>query len=68
VEHHAGWAAVFTDESWFVLWPRQSSTWAPRKYPQRIRKAKSWKKGEAPPSTCLYADLDAGTSGLDPVR
>lgn len=61
MEHHAGWAAAFSDESWFVLWPRQSTTWAPRKHPQRIRKAKSWKKGQAPPSTCLYADLDAGS-------
>lgn len=59
--HHAGWAAAFTDESWFVLWPRQSSTWARRKRPQAIRKAKSWKKGQAPPSTCLYADLDAAS-------
>jgi len=61
VERHAAWAAAFTDESWFVLWPRQSSTWATRKRPQRIRTAKSWKKGQAPPSTCLYADLDATT-------
>ena len=61
VAHHRGWAAAFTDESWFVLWPRQASTWAHHKRPERIRKAKSWKKGEAPPSTCLYADLDAAT-------
>lgn len=61
MERHTGWAAAFTDESWFVLWPRQSSTWARRKHPQRITKAKSWKKGEAPPTTCLYADLDAMT-------
>jgi len=61
VEHHSGWAAAFTDESWFVLWPRQSSTWARRQRPQQIKKAKSWKKGQAPPSTCLYADLDAIT-------
>ena len=61
VERHAGWAAAYTDESWFVLRPRQSSTWACRKQPQRIKKAKSWKKGQAPPSTCLYADLDAGS-------
>jgi len=59
VERHAGWAATYSDESWFVLWPRQSSTWAYEKRPQRIKKAKSWKKGQAPPSTCLYADLDA---------
>lgn len=59
VERHEGWGAAYTDESWFVLWPRQSNTWTRRKHPQRIRKAKSWKKGQAPPSTCLYADLDA---------
>jgi hypothetical protein len=61
VKRHQGWAAIYSDESWFVLWPRQASTWAPRKHPQRIRKAKSWKKGQAPPSTCLYADLGAVT-------
>jgi len=61
VERHAGWAAVCTDESWFVLWPRQAGTWASRNRPKRIAKAKSWKKGQAPPSTCLYADLDATT-------
>lgn len=60
-ERHAGWAAAFTDESWFVLWPRQSDVWAEQARPRRIKKAKSWKKGEAPPSTCLYADLDATT-------
>ena len=58
---HPGWAATFTDESWFVLWPRQASTWSLRTRPHRIAKDKSWKKGQAPPSTCLYADLDAAT-------
>ena len=64
MKRHEGWAAAFSDESWFVLWPRQSSTWAQRKRPQRIRKAKSWKKGQAPPSTCWYADLDATTRAV----
>jgi transposase len=66
VEHHAGWAAAFTDESWFVLWPRQSSTWSRRRRPRRIKKAKSWRKGQAPPSTCLYAALDVRTREVTP--
>ena len=61
VKRQAGWAATFIDESWFVLWPRGSSCWAERKRPWRIPKAKSWTKGKTPPSTCLYADLDAET-------
>ena len=61
VERHTGWAATFTDERWFVLWPRQASTWARRNHPHRIAKDKRWKKGQTPPSTCWYADLDATT-------
>jgi hypothetical protein len=62
VEHdEEGWAAAFTDESWFVLWPRGAETWAEQQRPQRIPKAKSWKNGQRPPSACLYADLDASS-------
>jgi len=41
-----------------VLWPRPTSAWARKRRPQRVPKAKSWKKGERPPSRCLYAEMD----------
>jgi hypothetical protein len=50
---------VFIDESWFVLWPYRSESWARRKRPLRIPKAKDWKRGERPPSCALYASMDA---------
>jgi hypothetical protein len=51
-------AGVFIDESWWVLWPRSAPAWARRRRPVRVPKAKSWRKGQRPPSTCLYAALD----------
>lgn len=54
-------AAVFIDESWFVLWPRPAEAWARRGRPLRVAKAKSWAQGEAPPSCALYAGMDALT-------
>lgn len=51
-------AGVFIDERWWVLWPRPTSAWARKRRPQRVPKAKSWKKGERPPSRCRYAEMD----------
>jgi hypothetical protein len=51
-------AGVFVDESWWVLWPRPAESWGRRRRPQRVTKAKSWKRGERPPSRCLYAQMD----------
>jgi transposase len=51
-------AGVFIDESWWVLWPHPTSTWARRRRPQRVPKAKSWTQAEQPPSRCLYAGMD----------
>ncbi len=53
-------AGVYLDESWFVLWPHPAEHWARRRRPAAVPKAKSWPKGERPPSTCLYATLDVG--------
>jgi len=41
-----------------VLWPRAAPAWARRRRPRRGPKAKSWRRGARPPSTCLYAALD----------
>lgn len=54
-------AAVYIDQSWFVLWPRVAETWARRRRPLRVPKAKSWGRAHRPPSCCLYADMDAHT-------
>lgn len=54
-------AGVFIDESWWVGWPRPTAAWARKRRPQRVPKAKSWPKGERPPSCCLYAAMDVGT-------
>lgn len=54
-------AAVFIDESWFVLWPYPASSWAPVRRPQRIAEAKSWRKTERPPSCVLYGSMDGYT-------
>jgi hypothetical protein len=53
--HRAG---VYIDESWWVLWPRPAPAWARRRRPVRGPKAKSWRTGQRPPSTCLHAALD----------
>lgn len=49
---------MFIDESWFVLWPYPTQTWAKRGLPYRIAKAKDWKRGRRPPSCALYAGMD----------
>lgn len=54
-------AAVFVDESWFVLWPYPAPAWAESGRPVRAAKAKSWRKGERPPSCALYGRMDAQT-------
>ena len=54
-------AAVYIDQSWFVLWPRVAETWARQRRPLRLPKAKSWGRTERPPSCGLYADMDART-------
>ncbi len=51
-------AAVFVDESWFVLWPHQAESWAQIGRPSLIPKDKSWKKHERPPSSALFATMD----------
>lgn len=52
-------AGVHVDESWWVLWPRPAEAWARQRRPPRVPKAKSWRRGERPPSCCLYAEMDA---------
>jgi hypothetical protein len=52
-------AAVYIDESWFVLWPSPAPGWAPRGRPPRVPKNKSWGRRERPPSCALYARMDA---------
>ncbi len=49
---------MYLDESWFVLWPQPAPGWAGRRRPPLVPKAKSWPRGERPPSTCLYATMD----------
>lgn len=58
-------AAVYVDQSWFVLWPQATDTWARRNRPRRLPKAKSWGRKERPPATCLYASMDARTRQVE---
>ena len=50
-------AAVWLDQSWFVLWPYRFWAWAARKEPPRV--AKRW--NEKVDTTALYAALDDET-------
>ncbi len=52
-------AGVFIDESWFVLWPHQAEAWAEVGRPLRTPKDKSWGRNDRPPSSALYAEMDA---------
>ena len=54
-------AAVFIDESWFVLWPYPASAWARVGRPVRVAKTKSWRDQDRPPSCALYGQMDART-------
>ena len=54
-------AGVFIDESWFVLWPHKTESWAERRRPLRIPKNKSWRRKDRPPSCALYAGMDAAS-------
>jgi DDE superfamily endonuclease len=58
-------AAVYVDQSWFVLWPRPAATWARRRRPLRVPQAKRWRRSERPPSRCLYATYDAATRQVE---
>jgi DDE superfamily endonuclease len=58
-------AAVYVDQSWFVLWPRQAATWARRRRPPRVPQAKSWRRAERPPRSCLYATYDTATGQVE---
>jgi hypothetical protein len=50
-------AAIWLDQSWFVLWPYRFWAWAPRKEQPRV--AKRW--NEKVDTTALYAALDDET-------